>query len=73
MCVPSYSALVVKVKNLEKDLKREKLRKEALLQESEVLIRIISQLKNFYQTKPTVCKMHRQCKIDHQRYNLVNN
>ena len=63
MCVPSYGALVVKVKNLEKDLKREKLRKEALLQESEVLTRIISQLKEFYQTKATVCEMHHNAKL----------
>ena len=55
MCVQTYGALVVKVKNLEKEVLKMQLHNKWLKKETEVQAKIISQLKNMSrqdQTEP---------------------
>ena len=69
--VQSYGSLLSENSSLKKELYLEKMRKEALVAETKIQSRVISQLKTLLQTqtKPLCCLGHRWCKIDHQKYN----
>ena len=73
--VLSYGALIAQNTYLQKELLKENMRKQRLIEETEVQARVIGQLKNLMksQTKlKCVCtRGHHQCHINHELCNFV--
>ena len=73
--VLSYGALLAQNIYLKKELSKENMRKQRLIEETEVQARVIGQLKNLMKSQTKlkyVCtRGHHQCHINHELYNFV--
>ena len=82
MGIPTYGAIFIKNKNLQKTIDKLQMKADALLEETEAQRKLLSQYSDLLESLTLTMKKkthaayycdqgHFQCKIDHARYLLV--